>query len=285
MSSLAQSMAQAVFGHRGISRRLEMSPWAQHVARHLHLRQWVNGALTLRPIRRVHRASGVRYNIENFEALSVEKSYFDNPIYREIFSGKPPKTFLDLGCNSGIFPCLLAHLNGGQPLSGICIDANSAQVALAQKNLQLNRWKNIHVIHGLVGAKNPERERAEFFLHPTSLGSSQFNYSTSESGVPPNWREIEAPVISASALWNNYNAEISCDCLKVDIEGSEMNFFRQEVAFLDKVRSILVEWHSWTTSKAEVTLFLSQQRFSLVKTIEDTPSHGVLYFTKLTEDC
>ena len=240
----------------------------------------MNHALALHPIRRVHEESGVRYNIENFETLAVEKSYFGNPAYREIFRDYVPETFIDLGCNSGIFPCVLAHFSGGKPLRGVCIDASATQVALASKTIQLNQWDDVHVFQGLVGAKNPAKETADFYLHPTSLGSSQYSYADSESGIPPAWQPTEVPVIKVSALWKKMMADTTCDCLKIDIEGSEMNFLQQEKECLMKVRSVLVEWHAWTTSRLEITKLLSAQCFSLVRIIEDTPRHGILFFRK-----
>ena len=279
MSALARSLARWTFGREGISNRLERSATVQRLADRFQIRRWINKALALRPIQRCHRKSGIRYEIKNFETLSVEKSYFGNSIYREIFLPNPPKTFIDLGCNSGIFPCFISHLAEGRPPTGICIDANLDQMSLAQQNVQMNDWPEVKVWHGLVGANKPAAQTADFFLHPTSLGSSQFPYLDSESGHPPSWKKTEAPILRVKDLWSRCSFG-RCDCLKIDIEGSEMNFLRQEVSMLSQVDSILIEWHAWATTRDEVTSFLEDNHFELKRVIEDESRHGVLFFRR-----
>lgn len=281
MKRLARTLARLVFGNEGLSRRLERSAWAQSVAKHLRLREWMNAALARRPIRRKLESSGVTYSIETFETLSVEKAYFGNPIYAEIFGIHPPATFVDLGCNAGIFPCLLAHYAKGRAPRGLCVDANAVQIELARKNVALNRWPDVHVLLGLAGNKESGGGDAEFFLHSTSLGSSQFAYQESASGYPLDWKRTVVPALQVEATWARlFGPEQRCDCLKIDIEGSEMNFLRQESTFLNRVSSILIEWHIWATTRAEVTQLLENRGFRLDRVIEDEPRHGVLFFRR-----
>jgi FkbM family methyltransferase len=276
---LARLFARLIFGHAGLARRLETSAWVQGLARRLRVREWINAALARHPLRRRLAGSGVRYSIETFEALAVEKTYFGQPIYAEIFAA-PPATFIDLGCNSGLFPCLLAHLAGGRAPRGMGVDANVTQVRLAEKAVALNGWKDVHLRCGLVGNEVPGDE-AEFHLHPTSLGSSQFPYRDSESGRAPDWKRIVVPSLRVAETWTGlFGASLRCEILKIDIEGSEMNFLRQEAAFLPRVDTILLEWHLWTTTPGEVTTFLAAHGFDLKRTLEETPRHGVLFFRR-----
>jgi FkbM family methyltransferase len=245
----------------------------------LRAREWVNAALARFPIRRRLVGSGVRFDVETFETLAVERAYLGNPLYAEVLGGAPPETFIDLGCNSGIFPCLLAHLAGGRAPRGLCIDANAAQVKLAERTVALNGWKDIYVRCGLVGNRVNDRGAAEFFLHPTSLGSSQFAYEDSESGRRPDWKRVMVPSLEVTSTWEQlFGPETRCGCLKIDIEGSEMHFLRQEAGLLARVEAVLLEWHSWATTREEVTRFLGEQGFALARTIEDSPRCGVLYF-------
>jgi len=274
-------LARLIFGSESIARRLETSAWVQAIAHRLRLREWINAGLARHPLRRQLPGSGVRYDVRNFETLAVERAYLHNPAYAEIFGFHPPHTFIDLGCNSGIFPCLLSHLAGGRSPRGLCIDANVAQIELTRRTVELNGWTEVRIRCGVAGNQREDADEAEFFLHPTSLGSSQFAYHDSESGRPPDWKRIVVPSLEVSGLWTQlFGLETRCDCLKIDIEGSEMNFLQREVIFLKRVNTILLEWHIWTTTRDEVVQFLKSQGFDLAHTLEETTRHGVLYFRR-----
>lgn len=279
MRKLARALARLIFGNEGLSRRLERMAWVHALAQRFRVREWMNAGLARWPIRRTLPGSGVGYSVETFETLAVERTYFGNPLFAEIFAANPPATFVDLGCNSGIFPCVLAHAAKGRAPRGFCVDANITQVELTKKNVALNGWPEIQVFNGLVGSAQPTGDEAEFFLAPTSLGSSQFAYQETESGHPLDWKRVVVPTLQVESTWTRlFGPDLRCACLKIDIEGSEMNFFRQESGFLPRVDTILVEWHIWATTRDEVVHFLGEHHFQLDRTIEDEPRHGVLFF-------
>jgi FkbM family methyltransferase len=281
VKNLARALPRLIFGNEGLSRRLERMAWVQALAKRLRIREWMNAALALHPIKRSLPGSGVVYSVETFETLAVEQTYFGNPAIQSLFILKPPETFIDLGCNSGIFPCFLAHAAHGRAPSGICVDANAAQVKLAQKNVSLNHWSDVHVFCGLVGSVTQTKE-AEFFLAPTSLGSSQFAYKETESGYPLEWKRTVVPTLLVEPTWTRlFGESLRCNCLKIDIEGSEMNFLQQEASFLGRVDSILLEWHIWGTTRDEVVDFLKHHLFRLEATIENEPRHGLLFFRRI----
>jgi len=280
---LARALASLIFGNEGISRRLERMAWVHALAKRFRVRELMNAGLARWPIRRTLPGSGVVYSIETFETLAVERTYFGNPLLSKIFAANPPATFIDLGCNSGIFPCFLAHVAGGRAPLGFCVDANAAQVDLARKNVGLNGWRpDVHLFCGLVGSKQPAGSEAEFFLAPTSLGSSQYAYQETESGHPLDWKRITVPTLQVESTWTRlFGPDLRCNCLKIDIEGSEMNFLRQESSFLSRVDTILLEWHLFATTREEVVRFLAEHRFRLEETIEDEARHGVLFFRSI----
>jgi FkbM family methyltransferase len=274
-------LSRLIFGNEGLSRRLERTAWIQALAKRLRIRESMNAALALRPVRRTLPDSGVTYSVETFETLAVEKTYFNNPAIKSLFVLKPPETFIDLGCNSGIFPCFLAHAAHGRAPSGLCVDANAVQVKLAQKNVSLNHWNDVHVMCGLVGSVTATKE-SEFFLAPTSLGSSQFAYKETESGFPLDWKRTVVPTLEVGRTWTKlFGENLRCNCLKIDIEGSEMIFLKQEAAFLVRVDSILLEWHIWGTTRDGIIDFLKQHSFQLEATLEDEPRHGLLFFRRV----
>ena len=93
---------------------MERLAWVHALAKRLHVRELMNAGLARYPIRRTLPISGVVYSVETFETLAVERTYFSNPVLTDIFACHPPATFIDLGCNAGIFPCFLAHLSPGR---------------------------------------------------------------------------------------------------------------------------------------------------------------------------
>jgi len=282
VSGLAKSAAKLIFGNEGLSRRLEGMAWAHALAKRFRVREMMNGALARWPIRRKLSGSSVKYNIETFEALSVERTYFGNPVFQQIFSANPPETFVDLGCNSGIFPVVLAHAAKGRAPCGLCIDANPNLIDLAKKTIKVNNWTDVHAMCGLVGCTQAGAAESEFFLAPTSLGSSQFAYKDTLSGHPIEWKRIVVPTLSVETQWTKYfGMEARCNCLKIDIEGSELAFLKAESTFLPRVDAILVEWHIWATARDEITAFIQSRGFHLEHTIEDEPRNGVLYFRRI----
>ena len=255
--------------------------WVHALAKRLRVREMMNGALARWPIRRKLPGSGVAYSIETFEALSVERTYFGNPIFTEIFAKDAPETFVDLGCNSGLFPAFLAHATKGRSPRGLCIDANAGLVDLARKNIALNGWTDVHATCGLVGCAQADAAESDFYLAPTSLGSSQFAYKDTLSGHSIDWKRIVVPTLNVQRLWNEYfGPDIRCNCLKIDIEGSEVAFLKNESGFLPNVDTILVEWHIWAATRDGITELIQQNGFRLARTIEDEPRNGVLYFRR-----
>jgi hypothetical protein len=68
--------------------------------------------------------------------------------------------------------------------------------------------------------------------------------------------------------------------LKIDVEGSEMNFLRAEESFLPLVDSIIIEWHKWRATLADVRAFLEPRGFRYLKTVEENDQMGTAVFSR-----
>ena len=68
--------------------------------------------------------------------------------------------------------------------------------------------------------------------------------------------------------------------LKIDIEGSELNFLKAEESFLTLCDSILVEWHRWRVSLDDLKAFLAAHSFAYVKTLEENDQMGTAFFRR-----
>jgi hypothetical protein len=91
MKRLARALAKLIFGNEGLSKRLERAAWIQALAKRLRIRELMNAGLARYPIKRQLPDSGVRYSIETFETLAVERAYFGNPIFATIFAASRPR--------------------------------------------------------------------------------------------------------------------------------------------------------------------------------------------------
>lgn len=65
---------------------------------------------------------------------------------------------------------------------------------------------------------------------------------------------------------------------KVDIEGSEMDFFEAESAFLRRVQTILLEWHKWRVELPEIKQYLARYGFLMKTVLHDGPDLGTAVF-------
>jgi FkbM family methyltransferase len=163
-------------------------------------------------------------------------------------------------------------------MQGLMVDANPETIEGAQWHIKTNHLVNVHVLHGLIGAEN-KSGLASFFLHTSNVCST---------AIPPEatmnktntWKRIQAPCVNLDEKWQSIFGNMPCDLLKVDIEGSEMDFFRNEPAFLQRSRVILIEWHKWRVTFAEVETFLSEQGFVLKKILHDGSGLGTALFVR-----
>jgi hypothetical protein len=88
------------------------------------------------------------------------------------------------------------------------------------------------------------------------------------------------PCVNLEENWQLYFGNTPCDLLKIDIEGSEMDFFRNEPLFLKRARAILIEWHKWRVTFAEIETFLAEQSFVLKKILHEGGGLGTALFVR-----
>ncbi len=258
---------------------LDTLPAFHHVVRWLQLRKLA--ALLLRTFPRVRKLpdSGAIYRCRFLETLLLSDEIFHRNVYDKAIDRKKVSTFADLGCNVGLFAVLLTHLTGRRDLKGLMVDANSAMTAEAQWNLSANRLDKVIPLHGLVGASS-ENEEVEFYLLPSTLGSSQF--PVYEPGKPPKgaWKKTSVPRIDLETAWLKNFGDVRCHVLKVDIEGSEGNLLKTDRAFFKRVDTIILEWHKWIVTREEVEALLREQGFELVEVFEELEQSGIAWYAR-----
>jgi FkbM family methyltransferase len=259
-----------------------LSQWAalRRTIQVLRIHRVANGWLAVFPSKKRLAGSGVVYRATRIESIPLAQEMFDKGVlYDAQLLPKNFTTFADLGCNVGYFTCWLAHLAAGRKLKGLMLDANPHAVDEACWHADANGMPEVFGIHGIAGEGKPG-EHAEFFLYESNICSTSNLPDTEKMKLKGKWETIRVPAVSIEEHWKNHFGETRCNVLKVDIEGSEMNFLRAEQTFLARCDTLLVEWHKWKVNLEELNAFLTNQRFRYVKTIEENDQMGTAFFER-----
>jgi FkbM family methyltransferase len=177
----------------------------------------------------------------------------------------------------GYFTCWLAHLAKGRELSGIMIDANPSAVEEAQWHARANGWSYVYALHGIVG-EGSDGTAKDFFIYESNICSMTQLPDVEAMGLKGKWTKISVPCLRLEEHWRQRFGDARCHLLKVDIEGSEMDFLKKERSFLARVDCILLEWHKWRVRLDEVTAFLAKEGFGLTKVLEENEQMGTAVF-------
>jgi hypothetical protein len=134
-------------------------------------------------------------------------------------------------------------------------------------------------IHGILGETSPTGA-VDFYLYESNICSTSQLPDIEKMGLLGKWTKIAVPVVSLETEWRKRFGDTRCHLLKVDIEGSEMNFLKAEESFLKQVDAVLVEWHKWRVTLEDVRAFLEPRGFGFVKTVEENDQMGTSYFER-----
>jgi FkbM family methyltransferase len=259
--------------------RLTGSTIIRKTVKVLRLHLLVNKWLHWFPVVNTLPGSGIRYRARRVESMSLSAEMFDRGLLYTT-SGLPDqiRTFADLGCNVGYFTCWLCDRMKSTELKGLMVDANFDAVEDARWHVTANHMKNVKVLEGIVGADQNE-ERASFYVHTSNVCSTTLP-ADGDPNDSSTWTKIEAPCVKVEENWVKFFGDAPCELLKIDIEGSEMDFFRNEAAFLKRVQTILLEWHKWRVSLAELEAFLGANGFLLQSILQEDAGLGTAIFSR-----
>lgn len=276
---LPDERAASHFFMRRLIFRLIGSKKVRTAIKRLHLHSLGNWWLHRFPVVKTLPGTGIRYRARRVESLALASEMFDDgTVYTTSNLPANIRTFADLGCNVGYFTCWLCHQLHSTQLKGLMVDANAEAVEDARWQIAANNLRDVRALHGLVGT-NGNGGQASFFMHAANVCSTAVPSAASLSEAN-TWTRVQVPCVSVEENWRTHFGDEPCDLLKVDIEGSEMDFFRKETEFLKRVRTIVVEWHKWRVSLAEMEEFLAGQSFPAKSVLCDQPQYGIAVFSR-----
>ena len=157
------------------------------------------------------------------------------------------------------------------------VDANPDVVKEAQWHAEANSLSNVHVYHGLAGA---EGTSADFYLYDSNICSASQPLDAALPDLKGDWKRISVPALNIGKIWRERFGDLPCDLLKLDVEGSELQFVQLEAEFLKRVKVMIAEWHSWGTTRDAFVTELERQGFRLNKILDDSPTMGTLVMSR-----
>jgi FkbM family methyltransferase len=215
------------------------------------------------PLTRRLKHGRLTYRITSLDQFSIAYEIFVHESYKPALASYPVETFIDLGCNAGWFALWLSAVQPNAGRLGLLVDANARIVPEAEWHLKRNGLERWAVRHGAVGLA-PGVPQAKFHVYPSSAASSLLPFEPAHQ-LPVKGKAIEmsVPAISVGDEWHKLFGDAPVDLLKVDIEGKELDLFNYEATFIQqRVRRIILEWHKWTVSLAELDMQLASMGFN-----------------------
>ncbi len=257
--------------------RLDRWPLIHTIIRVTRIRYVIRWILSHFPIVRTLENSGVTYRIRSQEGFLLVDEILNRGVYDRAIGGSEIHTFIDLGCNVGLFPCLLAHRTLRNDFEGLAIDANEQALAETRWHLDRNKITGVKAMLGLAGATDPSQADADFYICPSDMGSSQFPVPAPGQASKGAWEKRTVPTIEIAKVWAQHFGDKRVNLLKVDIEGSEESFLKREEAFLSNVDAIVLEVHHWLVDPQEVRRVLTQAGFTSQEVLDREDLTEILY--------
>lgn len=250
-------------------------------AKVVRVTNFVNPVLGMLRLTRRIPGTDLRYRLRYCDTPILVRSLFKLGEYRLLEADASRiQTFVDLGCNVGLFPLYLCQLRGDRQVRGILVDANPDVVAEARGNLKLNGLdEQVQACHGLAGAARTGSQ--EFTLTPNSMSSTA---DRDLLGTTIGTRRIQVPSIDIGRKWSGqWGEQARIDLLKMDIEGCELEFIDANEDFLSRCDRIILEFH-----KPKVTFAMTDQALSRLGFVclgvrdFDSDPWGIAYFGRPT---
>jgi FkbM family methyltransferase len=272
-------MIAAVSG-KNLLERLDESKALHYVADSLGGRALVNRVLHRLPVPRT-APDGARYRVRYLDTLPLANEIFVQKIYDESID-PGLRTFVDLGSNVGLFLARLAERTGrvgerASQIRGLAIDADPAMVDETRWTISANRLDGVVPVHGLAASPSagPEHEE-DFYLNSCRMLSSRFTVDEPGQTVKADWTRVRVASVDVERIFRDRVGDVPCDLLKVDIEGSERDWFVKENTFLQRVRRVVIECHRWILPLEELLARMNELGFGPPRYVRQTDALAVI---------
>jgi FkbM family methyltransferase len=246
----------------------------------LRIHKFGNWWLRHFPVKKKLGAGNIVYRATSLESIPLASEMFEKAaLYDATLLPKSFTSFVDLGCNVGYFTCWIAHLAAGRKLNGLVCDANPAAAQEAAWHCQANHLDRVYSLNGVVG-EGAVGDKSDFYLYESNICSTSHLTEDLKRQLKGKWTKISVPCLSIESEWRQRFGDQRCHLLKIDVEGSELRFLKSEPGFLKLVDTILIEWHNWGATLADVKTTLGDYGFCYIKTLDESESMGTAFFSR-----
>jgi FkbM family methyltransferase len=176
-------------------------------------------------LRKIRLRDGIRisYRFNPGDIWSLREVWLDE-CYRLPFDLKVEMA-VDLGANIGLTSLWMAKRLGCARI--LALEPSAANAELARLNLSQN-GAPAEVIEAAVGPRD---------------GTTRFAESESSNQCRVGEGTVQVPLLSMATVLARLPEGATVDLVKLDIEGGEQELLDGDVAWLDRVRSLIVEFH------------------------------------------
>jgi FkbM family methyltransferase len=256
---------------------LQRNPAVNSLAKKLRINRAVDFYLRRFPLTRKTR-TGLIYRVDSVPSLVVAREIFATDVYAKPIATAQPRTFVDLGSNVG-YSVLIAEIMNSRSIKGLCVEPNPQLHAISEFHCAANGLNDVHLLKGAVAAGGAGGE-VEFFLNPSHIASSLTGNFNPNVAVGGETVKIRVPVVNLAREWQSRFGDARVGLLKIDIEGSEIEFLKAHADFLKRVDAILIEWHLWVTTLDEVSAILTAAQFALKQVCHADQHAGTAFFRR-----
>jgi FkbM family methyltransferase len=162
----------------------------------------------------------------------------------------PKSTVLELGGNIGILSCLINKYLA-DPKQHLVVEANPQLMPALKENKKLNKAQ-FQIEHGLISNDNT------FYLNTKAINAS--------SALKKKGQRVKVPIINLKDLQKKYHLKF--DAAIIDIEGSEIDFIKENTEFLSQLKALMIEFHPQITGQEVIDQShqtLKELKFKLIK--------------------
>lgn len=213
----------------------------------------------------------IRLKLINRGDFIILQEIFIDRVYEPFLQKTGPvRTWIDLGCNCGMFSLYLFHyarLNKWHelPQKGSLIDANAHAIQSAKDSFSQSDIPAMIDWH--LAAVAPRS------INEVTFYEGKTTHKSSLTSLGSRGRKQTRPRLNLDQLVKNFGGQV--DLIKIDIEGAERHILDDWSDSLQKAKHLIFEWHEPQASGEELNNRLTELGYRWRAGETDTPENAL----------